>query len=249
MNINFKHVWIVLKKELKDAFRDRKSLLVNIILPMLFIPVIFIIASVAAKSAYEVKPEKTPVCVVGKENSNQIVSMLEKSEFQIVDVDNPKKQLQDGKIKAILIIPKDFESFLLQEKQTSIQILTNDADLKSANVGSILTNIINEYSKQVVKQRLVSKNIDPSVIEPIVIKKENVAPPKKQSATLFAFLIPMFLTMWAAIGKMNAAIDITAGEKERGTLEPLLTTAATRTSLVTGKYLTVTLMSLLSGLS
>lgn len=249
MNINFKHVWIVLKKELKDAFRDRKALLVNIILPMLFIPVIFIIASVAAKSAYEVKPEKTHICVIGKENSKQIVLMLEKSEFQIVDVDNPKKQLQDGKIKAILVIPKDFENSLLQEKQTSIQILTNEADMKSSNVGNILSNMINEYSKQIVKQRLVSKNLDPSIIEPIVIKKENVAPPKKQSATFLAFLIPMFLTLWAALGGMNAAIDITAGEKERGTLEPLLTTAATRTSLVTGKYLAVSIMALLAGLS
>ncbi|WAM36376.1 ABC transporter permease [Caldicellulosiruptor acetigenus] len=249
MNINFKHVWIVLKKELKDAFRDRKALLVNIILPMLFIPVIFIIASVAAKSAYEVKPEKTHICVIGKENSKQIVLMLEKSEFQIVDVDNPKKQLQDGKIKAILVIPKDFENSLLQEKQTSIQILTNEADMKSSNVGNILSNMINEYSKQIVKQRLVSKNLDPSIIEPIVIKKENVAPPKKQSATFLAFLIPMFLTLWAALGGMNAAIDITAGEKERGTLEPLLTTAATRTSIVTGKYLAVSIMALLAGLS
>jgi sodium transport system permease protein len=249
MNINFKHVWIVLKKELKDAFRDRKALLVNIILPMLFIPVIFIIASVAAKSAYEVKPEKTHICVIGKENSKQIVLMLEKSEFQIVDIDNPKKQLQDGKIKAILVIPKDFENSLLQEKQTSIQILTNEADMKSSNVGNILSNMINEYSKQIVKQRLVSKNLDPSIIKPIVIKKENVAPPKKQSATFLAFLIPMFLTLWAALGGMNAAIDITAGEKERGTLEPLLTTAATRTSLVTGKYLAVSVMALLAGLS
>lgn len=174
MNINFKHVWIVLKKELKDAFRDRKALLVNIILPMLFIPVIFIIASVAAKSAYEVKPEKTHICVIGKENSKQIVLMLEKSEFQIVDVDNPKKQLQDGKIKAILVIPKDFENSLLQEKQTSIQILTNEADMKSSNVGNILSNMINEYSKQIVKQRLVSKNLDPSIIEPIVIKKKTL---------------------------------------------------------------------------
>lgn len=249
MNVNFKHVWIVFKKELKDAFRDRKSLFVGIIMPMLFIPVIFIIASVAAKSAYEVKPEKTPICVVGKEYSKTIVSMIEKSEFQIVDSKDPNKELLDGKIKAILVIPKDFENSLLQEKQTSIQILTNEADMKSSNVGNILSNMINEYSKQIVKQRLVSKNLDPTIIEPIVIKKENVAPPKKQSATFLAFLIPMFLTLWAALGGMNAAIDITAGEKERGTLEPLLTTAATRTSLVTGKYLAVSVMALLAGLS
>jgi len=249
MSLNFRHVWIVLKKELKDAFRDRRALLVNIILPMLLSVVIVIVVSVSSKSPFEVKPEKTPICVIGKENSNQIVSMLEKSEFRIVDVDNPKKQLQYGKIKAVLIIPKDFENLLLQEKQTSIQILTNEADMKSSNVGSILSSMINEYSKQIVKQRLVAKNLDLSIIEPIVIKKENIAPPKKQSANLLVLIIPFFLTLYIAISGMNAAIDITAGEKERGTLEPLLTTAATRTSIVAGKYLAVSTLALLGGFS
>ncbi|ADQ45048.1 ABC-2 type transporter [Caldicellulosiruptor kronotskyensis 2002] len=247
--MNLKHVWIVFKKELKDAFRDKKALLVNIILPMLFIPIIFVIASVATKSAVEVKPEKTPICIIGKENSKTITSIIEKSEFKIVSSSNPKKDLQDGKIKAILIIPKDFEIMISQEKQTNLQILTNETDLKSSNVGNILSNLINEFSKQVVKQRLVQKKLDPSIIEPIVVKKENVAPPKKQSATILAFLIPMFLALWAALGGLNIAIDITAGEKERGTLEPLLTTAATRSSIVTGKYLAVSIMSLLAGLS
>ncbi|WPX08940.1 ABC transporter permease [Anaerocellum danielii] len=249
MRINMKHVWIVFKKELKDAFRDRKALLVGIILPMLFIPAIFIISSLAAKSAFEVKPQKTPIAVLGKENSKTLTQMIQKSEFQIVDSKNPKKDLQDGNIKAVLIIPKDFEKLILQEKQVQLQILTNDADMKSSSVGSMLSEIINNLSKEITKSRLIQKNLDPSIIEPIVIKKENVAPPQKQSATLLSFLLPMFLTLWVAVGGMNAAIDITAGEKERGTLEPLLTTAATRTSLVTGKYLAVSFMALLAGLS
>ncbi|WAM33779.1 ABC transporter permease [Caldicellulosiruptor morganii] len=249
MSINMKHVWIVFKKELKDAFRDRKALLVGIVLPMIFIPVIFIISSLAAKSAYEVKPQKTPIVVIGKEYSKTLTSIIEKSEFQIVDSKNPKKDLQDGNVKAVLIIPEDFEKLILQEKQAQVQILTNEADMKSSNVGSILSEIINNLSKEITKSRLIKKNLDPSIIEPIVIKKENVAPPQKQSATFLSFLLPMFLTLWVAVGGMNAAIDITAGEKERGTLEPLLTTAATRASLVTGKYLAVSFMALLAGLS
>nr|WP_307188765.1 ABC transporter permease [Caldicellulosiruptor naganoensis] len=244
-----KHVWIVFKKELKDAFRDRKALLVGIVLPMLFIPVIFIISTVAAKSAYEVKLQKTPIAVLGKENSKMLTQMIQKSEFQMVDSKNPKKDLQDGNIKAVLIIPKDFEKLILQEKQVQVKILTNDADMKFSNVGSMLTEMINNLSKEITKRRLIQKNLDPSIIEPIVIKKENVAPPQKQSATFLSFLLPMFLTLWVAVGGMNAAIDITAGEKERGTLEPLLTTAATRTSLVTGKYLAVSFMALLAGFS
>lgn len=249
MKVNMKHVWIVFKKELKDAFRDRKALLVGIVLPMLFIPVIYIITAVSAKSALEVKPQKTPIVVLGKENSKTLVNIIQKSEFQIVESKNPKKDLQDGNIKAVLIIPQDFEKLISQEKQVQVEILTNDADMKSSSVGSMLSEMINNLSKEITKRRLVQKNLDPSIIEPIVIKKENVAPPQKQSATFLFFLLPMFLTLWVAVGGMNAAIDITAGEKERGTLEPLLTTAATRTSLVTGKYLAVSFMALLAGIS
>lgn len=249
MRISLYHVLIVFKKELKDAFRDRKALIVGIIIPMLFIPIIFVISSYAAKSAYEVKPEKTPIVVVGLDQAKSLEELIKKSEFQIIESSNPKKDLQDGKIKAVLIIPNAFEKNIMQEKQVSVQILTNDADMKSSNVGAMLNDIINTFSKQITKQRLVAKNIDPNIIEPIVIHKQNVAPPQKQSATFLSFLLPLFLTLWVAVGGMNAAIDITAGEKERGTLEPLLTTAATRSSLVTGKYLAVATMALIGGLS
>ncbi|ACM59270.1 sodium transport system permease protein [Caldicellulosiruptor bescii] len=249
MKINMKHVWIVFKKELKDAFRDRRALFMNFILPILTTPLIFLVIIYASKSAFEVKPEKTKICIIGEQYAKQLVDIIKSSQFDIVQSSNPKKDLQDGKIKAVIEIPQNFLDHLSKEKQVNIKILVDGSDSKSSNVGSILNEIISNFAKNITKQRLLAKNINPEIIEPIVIIKENVAPPRKMALFLLAILVPMFVVLNTSLGGMNAAIDITAGEKERGTLEPLLTTAASRISLVTGKYISVSIMAIISGVT
>ncbi|AZT91491.1 ABC transporter permease [Caldicellulosiruptor changbaiensis] len=249
MRINMKHVWIVFKKELKDAFRDRRALFMNFILPILTTPLMLLVIIYATKSAYEVKPEKTKICIMGEQYAKQLVDLIKNSQFDIVQSSNPKKDLQNGKIKAVIEIPQNFSDHLSKEKQVNIKILVDGSDSKSSNVGLILSEIITDYAKNITKQRLLSKNINPEIIEPIVITKENVAPPRKMALFLLAILVPMFVVLNTSLGGINVAIDITAGEKERGTLEPLLTTAASRISLVTGKYITVSIMAIISGVT
>lgn len=249
MRINFHHVLIVLKKELKDAFRDRRALFTNFIFPILTTPIILLVIIYASKSAYEVKPQKTKICIEGAQYAKELVDIIRSSQFDIVNSKNPKKDLQDGKIKAVVEIPANFSEALSQEKQARIKILVDESDSKSLSVSSILNETISQYAKNITRQRLASKNIDPSLIEPIIIAKENVAPPRKMAAFLLAVLIPMFIVLNSALGGVNAAVDITAGEKERGTLEPLLTTAASRISIVTGKYISVSIMAIISGIT
>lgn len=84
MRINVNHVWIVLKKELKDAFRDRRALFMNFILPILTTPLIFLVIIYASKSAFEVKPEKTKICIIGEQYAKQLVDIIKSSQFDIV---------------------------------------------------------------------------------------------------------------------------------------------------------------------
>jgi len=107
MKINMKHVWIVFKKELKDAFRDRRALFMNFILPMLTTPLIFLVVIYASKSAFEVKPEKTKICIIGEQYAKQLVDISKSSQLDIVQSSNPKKDLQDGNIKAVIEIPQN----------------------------------------------------------------------------------------------------------------------------------------------
>lgn len=167
MKINMKHVWIVFKKELKDAFRDRRALFMNFILPILTTPLIFLVIIYASKSAFEVKPEKTKICIIGEQYAKQLVDIIKSSQFDIVQSSNPKKDLQDGKIKAVIEIPQNFLDHLSKEKQVNIKILVDGSDSKSSNVGSILNEIISNFAKNITKQRLLAKNINPEIIEPL----------------------------------------------------------------------------------
>ncbi|UZQ83400.1 ABC transporter permease subunit [Thermoanaerobacter sp. RKWS2] len=113
----------------------------------------------------------------------------------------------------------------------------------------MIKGLIKEYSNNIVKERLITKGIDPKILEPIAVKTENIASQSKMAGSFLAFIGPMLLTLWTATGGIGAAVDLAAGEKERGTLEPLLTTSTSRLSIMAGKYLAVTAMVLLSAVA
>jgi len=245
--MNLKHVWIIFKKELKDTFRDRKTIIVTIVLPVLIIPLIMYFSMMGAKSSFEVKPEKTNIVLVNNDKANDFVKMLEDAQFNIMSANNPEKLLENGTILAIVEIPKGFSEKIEKGQKASITIKIDNSNPKSSSAMGMLNGVISSYSKLIVQKRLIAKNIDPGIIDPIEINQKNIAPPQKETASFLAILIPAFLVIWVVNGGMNAAIDVTAGEKERKTLEPLLTTSASRISIITGKYLLVALMSTISG--
>ncbi|MEZ0537703.1 ABC transporter permease [Caldicellulosiruptoraceae bacterium PP1] len=247
--MNLTHVMIILRKELKDIFRDRKTFLVSIILPMLMMPIIMLFSMLGAKEMTDVKPEKTPIIVINEGKNKSLLELLIKSDFNIITDKNPEQLLQDGKVKAIIIIPSNFETKINNEKKAQLTIKMNESDPKSGTTVSIIKSILDQYTKQIIKARLLSKNINPDILDPINIDTVNVAPPQKTAGSFLSLLIPMFLVMWIATGGINAAVDLTAGEKERGTLEPLLSTTCSRSSIITAKYLAVAIMSIIGGLS
>lgn len=111
---------------------------------------------------------------------------------------------------------------------------------------SMIKNYIDEYSKQIVAERLERKDIDQSILTPINIV-DNVVGDKDDGfgKIMASMMIPLLLMLYSATSTIGAAVDLGAGEKERGTLEPLLTTKAGRTSLLVGKFLAITVMGIL----
>ncbi|GAV23028.1 sodium ABC transporter permease [Carboxydothermus pertinax] len=248
--MKFKHVYIVLKKELKDIFRDKKTWIVTILLPALFIPIMMYIVIGGAESISEQKISDIKIAVIDKGNNQKFVNYLKSTGISIItDLQNTKESLEKGDIKAILIIPSDFGKNIEEGKNADLIIQVDMANIKSSNAESMIRGIIKEYSNNIVKERLMAKGIDPKILEPIAVKTENIASQSKMAGSFLAFIVPMLLTLWTATGGIGAAVDLAAGEKERGTLEPLLTTSASRLSIMAGKYLAVTSMALLSAVA
>ncbi|WP_206199012.1 ABC transporter permease [Thermoanaerobacterium sp. PSU-2] len=250
IKLKFKHIFIVLKKELKDIFRDKKTWIVTILLPALFIPIMMYIVIGGAESISQQKVSDTKIAVIDEGDNQRFVNYLKSTGINVItDLQNPKESLEKGDIRTIVIIPSDFDKNIGEGKNTNLIIQVDKSNVKSANAESMIEGFIREYSNIIVKQRLIANGIDPKIIEPIVVKTENVASQSKMAGSFLSFIVPMLLTLWTATGGIGAAVDLAAGEKERGTLEPLLTTSASRLSIMAGKYLAVTAMALLSAVA
>ena len=90
-----------------------------------------------------------------------------------------------------------------------------------------------------VQQRLAQRGLSPALLQPFAVRRENVSPPERVAGNRLGGMVPYFLVLFCFMGSMYPAIDLTAGEKERGTMEPLLCAPVGRTDLVLGKFLTV----------
>jgi sodium transport system permease protein len=248
--LKFKHVYIVLKKELKDIFRDKKTWIVTILLPALFIPIMMYIVIGGAESISEQKISDTKIVVLDEGNNVKFINYLKSTGISIVTgLQNPKESLEKGDIRAIVVIPSDFDKNIEEGRNTDLTIQVDMSNMKSSNAENMIRGLIKEYANNIVKERLIAKGIDPKILDPIAIKTENIASQSKMAGSFLAFIVPMLLTLWTATGGMGAAVDLAAGEKERATLEPLLTTSASRLSIMAGKYLAVTTMALISAIA
>lgn len=242
-----KIISIVFKKELLDIFRDKKTLMISILIPLLLFPVMFtLIGKGISKNTTEVM-ENLEIAIVDKGNSNIREFIKSQKNVTIIESANIKDDIKNGKIKLAIEIPENFEEKIKNEEISNIIVSYDDVSQSSNVTLGAVKDIIEEYSKEIVSERLKAKNIDQSILTPIQIN-ENKIGEKDDGGTkiMLSILLPFLLVMYCVSGPIPAATDLGAGEKERGTLEPLLTTQAGRMSLLYGKFLAITVLGMLT---
>ncbi|MHB8926474.1 MAG: ABC transporter permease [Bacillota bacterium] len=246
-SLNFRHAWIVFTKELSDTIRDRRTWWAMIILPIVIIPLMTLIGPRAAiKQIEDVRRTKSNVVVAGAERAPTLVQFLEASgQFNLVTAD-PATAIKDRQALAVVYVPADFEDRLRQEKPAQVRVAFDASDQKSSMVQEKVARILIAFSQATVTARLQARGYDPNLLTPLAINVENVAPKEQMGASFLGMILPMLMAMWSATGGLYAAIDVAAGEKERGTLEAILTVPVSRMSLAVGKYLVVVVSSLIA---
>lgn len=239
----------IYKKELLDTIRDRRTIISMIVVPILIFPLLTICfssftATMMQKSAEEVHK----IGIVGKANAPELYDAITASpKVTIIEVDSVEKAIDNKEIRAALVIPDDFQRKLQAVDSTSITILFNAAEAKSDFAADKLYELADEYRRQIVTGRLDEKQVDPLLVKPFAIIKDNVAKEKMGSFLLSMFL-PYIIIILSMVGAMYTAIDLTAGEKERGTLETILVSPIPRWQIATGKFLTIFTTSVVSTL-
>ncbi|SHJ33186.1 sodium transport system permease protein [Clostridium amylolyticum] len=242
-----KITFVVLKKELKDMFRDKKTLFVGILIPLLMMPILFGVMGKSVNKSMKSAQENIKIVLQDKGNSNFAKFISKKENIKVVESQKPEEDVKNGKIALSLEIPEDFEKNINDEKISKLKITYDNSTQSSLTAFSIVNSYIEEYSKSVVQQRLDKRQINTELLNPIVPEVITAVKDKEgQGIFMISLLLPLFLVIYSVTGPMAPATDLGAGEKERGTLEPLLSTQAGRLSILWGKFLAITVMGIIT---
>jgi sodium transport system permease protein len=236
--MNWSTVWVVLKKELVDHLRDKRTATMVFLLSIMLGPIV-LVGFTQFISSIEKKAEAREVFVLGAEYAPQITNFFAR---QDVAIKTPEADFRDkiksGKHEPVLVIPKDFpEKFLTGNAE--VELVYDDTRQDTGNVAiGVIRRLVQGFNREVVNQRLVARGVSPLVTRAVELRDVNMGTPAQRVAQLL-FMIPLISLIICVTGCTAIAIDMTAGERERGSMEPLLMNPVSRLSLVTGKWLAV----------
>ena len=227
----------ILKKELKDSFRDRRAIMVAI-LPALLAPVLMaFMFHMIAKT--KVSSDEFIVPVIGMHNAPDLIQFLEQEDIKFEEFEGiPKNDIQDEKVKLVLEIPDDYSEKFSKSLPASIFIHADGSMDKSRAANRRLSKHIRTYSSSIGSMRLIVRGVNPNVARAVALKDKDYSTDASRAGQILAGL-QMFILMAAFFGSAPVAIDTTAGERERKSLEPLLVHPVSSFQIMMGKWLTV----------
>lgn len=250
--------FIVFAKELTDALRDRRTLM-RLLVPALLMGPLLLLALSGLIASFETQAEKREVVVHGREHGPTLVNFIQRQTYSVVGLKDATTRagyealLREGKSSApLLVIPPDFEAQLLRGEAPVVEIVTDSANQRaSAGVGAV-RGLLRGFNQERAALNLALRGVSVELLEPVDIEERDLASAQARAARLTS-IIPMFIIMAVLYGALTAALDSTAGERERGSLEPLLMNPVPHSALVWGKWGAVALLgmavALLSSLS
>ena len=239
--MNWRAIRIVYGKELRDSLRDRRTIISMIVVPVLAIPLLmFGVGTLVFKTVTKARQEIPHVMIIGGENSPKVLSALRAAKsLQIVPATADfTNQIVEKRVRAVVKLPPDFDAAIARGDKAEVDIYEYAGEIKSGFAAGNLNAFFQNLRDTTVRERLESRGVPVEVLKPFTIQRQNVAPPAKVAGSLLGGMLP-YIIILCMTGAMYPAIDLTAGEKERGTMETILCCPVGRTELVLGKFLMV----------
>lgn len=255
--MNFRHIWIVFKKEMKDAFRDKKSVLSNIFLPLILIPLIYYCMNFFIKSASKEVEENMKISIVSNESIDEAniftkENIIEEDNIEIVSntYEQAKEDLKNGNINCIIIYEDNFFENLEKGIMSKINIEYNSLKNASQISSELLKSKIMLLNQKLATEKLIELNISPEVLNLVNITDTDISLEETTDGNsrneMLIMIIPMYLVIVIVTSGIPIAIDVLAGERERNTFEALLSTKANRLSILIGKYMAILVFSIIA---
>ncbi len=232
-------IWRVARKEILSTVRDTRAIVSNLLIPLLIMPVVMLGMPLLLGGLFErTATNLTPVGVVGLGNlPAEFVELLESQNVELVPVDDGVEAVQAGDVDVAIRADEPLLSAMANGGTGELLVYSKQGNMKSELEASKVQQAVAVYQQQVVATRLVDAGLDPSVLQPLQVQAVDASTAAERSSGQFSWLIPFFIAIWTLTGGQMTAVDATAGEKERGTLEVLLVAPVKRTEIVIGKFL------------
>lgn len=238
-------------KELRETFRDRRVILGVIISPLLITPLLMIaLGGFAYRKEKAGRAEVLHVGVVGGADlpalAPQLAAIGTLRVETIADRAQGEAAVRNHQARAVVVVPPQAAEALGRGETATVEILFDSADEKSRNARERLESALTKLRDAEVEHRLGERGLAPTLLKPVRIEARNLASAQKQGGFLLGIILPYIVILGAAFGGMTSAFDICAGEKERGTMETLLVSPASRDEIILGKLGTICVVSIIS---
>ena len=235
---------VVFRKEIIDALRDRRTLLVVLASSVLMGPLVLIALS-AFIATFEARAEKREVYVAGMEHAPSLKNFLERQTYTV----KPAAPDFEAQLRAatladpVLVVPTDFEALMLRGEAPVLEVVSDSANKQAESGTARILRLLEGFSSERASLSLALRGVSPELLEPMQVEERDLASTQTR-ATQITGMLPFFVLMAVLYGALNAALDTTAGERERGSLEPLLMNPSARWVLVLGKWGAVASLSM-----
>ncbi|MGK2897684.1 MAG: ABC transporter permease [Burkholderiaceae bacterium] len=226
----------IFRKEIRDALRDRRTLLTVLVSSVLMGPLVLLAIS-ALVASLESRAELREVVVADLDRAPTLVNFLARQTYSVKAAPaGYEALLRNAKLTdAVVVVPKDFEAALLRGDAPIVEIVSDSANQRSQASAARVARLLAGFGRERALLTLALRGVSPDVLEPVQVEERDLASTQTRAAQITGML-PFFVLMAVLTGALNAALDTTAGERERGSLEPLLMNPVERWVLVLGKW-------------
>jgi len=240
---------VLLVKEIKHLFRDTKTIVQTVVVPTFITPLLLgaifwyvgSIATEETKKTYDISTYTST-------ESNLITQLNDSDRLNVLteaSIDEVITSVTDGVTEIGLVLDNSFLNDLESDSSAKITIYSKNIDTFS-QAKSLVTNIIDDFEEAERNERLVALNLTNEYVNPIVIEEEDLTTEQESAGSIFGAILALFFVMYVMSGSTYPAVDLGAGEKERGTMETLISTNISSVDIIIGKMLSVTTSAVLT---
>jgi sodium transport system permease protein len=245
-----KNIFVIFKKEITDTLRDRRTVMMMIVLPiMLIFLMVNLITTLSIRQHRKAQEKVLDVGLITNGNAGDFRSkLLERGDMKVkedIEASKIEDLIRDKKLDFAVVFEKDFD-LKINEKGSGGVVVYYKASRENNIAKRRIEGALNDYKETLLSGRLEALELDQAFVTPLEINEKDLSTQKEKLGEVVGGFVPYIFVIFCFMGAMYPAIDLAAGEKERATIETLLTSPASRFQIVLGKFMVVALSGIIS---